>query len=329
MTVTAIKNDVQTGFTTQGRGKTYNSIAEVVGNTPLVRLNRIAEDAGAVAEIYAKLEFFNPLSSIKDRLALSMIEAGEADGKIKAGTTLIEPTSGNTGIALAFLCAAKGYDLILTMPESMSVERRKMLQILGARLELTPAAKGMRGAIERAEELAAEIENSVIPQQFQNPANPLIHRNTTANEIWNDTNGEVDFFVTGVGTGGTLTGTAQGLKERNADIQIVAVEPEDSAILSGGRPGPHKIQGIGAGFVPDVLQKDLIDEIITVGNETSFETARTVAATDGIPVGISSGATIAAALEIAVRPENAGKKIVVIIASSAERYLSTPLFSDV
>jgi cysteine synthase A len=215
------------------------------------------------------------------------------------------------------------------MPESMSVERRKMLQILGARLELTPAAKGMRGAIERAEELAAEIENSVIPQQFQNPANPLIHRNTTANEIWNDTNGEVDFFVTGVGTGGTLTGTAQGLKERNADIQIVAVEPEDSAILSGGRPGPHKIQGIGAGFVPDVLQKDLIDEIITVGNETSFETARTVAATDGIPVGISSGATIAAALEIAVRPENAGKKIVVIIASSAERYLSTPLFSDV
>ncbi len=328
MSVAAIKNENHNAFSTQGRGQVYNNIAETIGNTPLVRLNRIAEEAGAVAEIYAKLEFFNPLSSVKDRLALSMIEAGEATGAINQDTTLIEATSGNTGIALAFICAAKGYKLILTMPESMSIERRNMLKLLGAQLELTPAAKGMRGAIERAEELASKIDNSVIPQQFQNPANPLVHRNTTAIEIWNDTNGEVDIFITGVGTGGTLTGTAEVLKEKKPSVKIIAVEPEDSPVLSGGQPGPHKIQGIGAGFVPDILKTDLIDEVVTVGNETSFETARKVAQSDGIPVGISSGATIAAALEVAARPENKGKKIVVIVASTAERYMSTALFND-
>ena len=328
MTATALKNELEGTFFTKGRGKVYNNIIETIGDTPLVKINRLAEEAGAQAEIYAKLEFFNPLSSVKDRLAVSMIEIAEREGKIKENTVLVEPTSGNTGIALAFICAAKGYKLILTMPESMSLERRNMLKLLGAQLELTPAAKGMRGAIEKAEEILSNNPNALILQQFKNPANPLIHRNTTAEEIWNDTNGKVDIFVTGVGTGGTLTGTAQALKERKPDIKIIAVEPEDSPVLSGGQPGPHKIQGIGAGFIPDVLDTKLIDEVVTVGNETSFETARKVARLDGIPVGISSGATIAAALEVAARPENKGKVIVVIVASGAERYLSTALFSE-
>ncbi len=329
MNAPAVKQDQPEGhFFTEGRGRLYDSIIETVGNTPMVKLNRIAEEHGAKAEVYAKLEFFNPLSSVKDRLALSMIEVMEAEGKIKPDTILVEPTSGNTGIALAFIAAAKGYRLILTMPESMSIERRKMLKLLGAELELTPAAKGMRGAIEKAEEIVAEHDNAVMPQQFKNPANPLIHRNTTAQEIWNDCEGKLDYFVTGVGTGGTLTGTAEALKEKDANIKIVAVEPEDSPVLSGGQPGPHKIQGIGAGFIPDVLKKDLIDEVITIGNETSFETARQVAQLDGIPVGISSGATIKAALELAARDGMEGKRIAVIVASTAERYLSTPLFNE-
>lgn len=328
MTATALKKEPEGSFFTKGRGKAYNNIIETIGDTPIVKLNRIASEAGAVAEIYAKLEFFNPLSSVKDRLAISMIEVAEKEGKINKDTVLVEPTSGNTGIALAFICAAKGYKLILTMPESMSLERRNMLKILGAELELTEAAKGMKGAIAKAEEIVAGDKNALMLQQFKNPANPLIHRNTTAEEVWNDTDGKVDIFITGVGTGGTLTGAAQVLKQRKPSIKIIAVEPEDSPVLSGGQPGPHKIQGIGAGFVPDVLDTDLIDEVVTVGNETSFETARKVARMEGIPVGISSGATIAAALEIAARLENKGKKIVVIVASSAERYLSTALFSD-
>jgi cysteine synthase A len=291
-----------------------------------VRLNRVTKDAGAKAEVYAKLEFFNPLSSVKDRLALGMINQAEKEGRIKPDSILVEPTSGNTGIALAFICAARGYKLILTMPESMSLERRNMLKILGAQLELTEAAKGMKGAIAKAQELVASNPKAVLLQQFENPANPEIHRNTTANEIWNDTNGAVDIFITGVGTGGTLTGTAEVLKAKKPSIKIIAVEPEDSPVLSGGQPGPHKIQGIGAGFVPAVLDTKLIDEVITVGNETSFKTARAVNQKEGIPVGISSGATIAAALEVAARPENAGKKIVVICASCSERYISTALF---
>lgn len=311
-----------------GRGRIYNNIVETIGNTPLIRLQRLAKEAGVVADILVKAEFYNPLSSVKDRIALSMIEAAEESGKLTKDTVLVEPTSGNTGIALAFICAAKGYRLILTMPESMSLERRKILKHLGAELELTPAAKGMRGAIERAEEIRAENKNAMILQQFKNPANPEIHRRTTAEEIWNDTDGKVDVFVTGIGTGGTITGVAQVLKQRKPGVRIVAVEPEDSPVLSGGKPGPHKIQGIGAGFIPDVLQKDLIDEIIAIGNETAFATARKVARLEGIPVGISSGATIAAALEIGARPEMKGKLIVVIAASSAERYLSTDLFSE-
>jgi cysteine synthase A len=313
-------------FTTQGRGKVYENIIDTVGDTPLVRLNRVTKDAGAKAEVYAKLEFFNPLSSVKDRLALGMINQAEKEGRIKPDSILVEPTSGNTGIALAFICAARGYKLILTMPESMSLERRNMLKILGAQLELTEAAKGMKGAIAKAQELVASNPKAVLLQQFENPANPEIHRNTTANEIWNDTNGAVDIFITGVGTGGTLTGTAEVLKAKKPSIKIIAVEPEDSPVLSGGQPGPHKIQGIGAGFVPAVLDTKLIDEVITVGNETSFKTARAVNQKEGIPVGISSGATIAAALEVAARPENAGKKIVVICASCSERYISTALF---
>jgi len=327
MSVTALKFE-PAKLDTPGRGRIYDNIVATVGNTPLVRLGRLAEEAGCVADIAVKCEFFNPLSSVKDRIALSMVEAAEASGKLNANSVLVEPTSGNTGIALAFVCAAKGYKLILTMPESMSIERRKMLKILGAELELTPAAKGMRGAIERAEEIVANNPNALILQQFKNPANPEIHRKTTALEIWNDTDGKVDVFVTGVGTGGTITGTAQVLKQKKPSVKIIAVEPEDSAILSGGKPGPHKIQGIGAGFVPDVLDRTLIDEVITVGNETSFATARKVAKLEGIPVGISSGATIAAALEVGKRPEMKGKLIVVIAASSAERYLSTDLFAE-
>lgn len=310
------------------RARIYDSILETVGHTPLVRLNRIAEAAGAKAEILAKLEFFNPLSSIKDRIALSMVESAEREGKLKPGSVLVEPTSGNTGIALAFVCAAKGYKLILTMPESMSLERRKMLKFLGATLELTPAPKGMRGAIEKAEEIVASDPNAIMLQQFKNPANPWIHNRTTAEEIWADTAGAVDVFIAGVGTGGTITGAAQVLKEKKKDVKIIAIEPEDSPVLSGGNPGPHKIQGIGAGFIPDNLQRDLIDEVITISNATAFDVARDLAKLEGIPAGISSGATVAAALEVAKRDDMAGKTIVVIIASSAERYLSTDLFAE-
>ena len=309
-----------------GRGRIYGSITETIGDTPIVRLDRLAKAKGVHANLLAKLEFFNPIASVKDRIGVNMIDALEADGLIKEGTTLIEPTSGNTGIALAFVAAARGYRLILVMPESMSVERRKMLALLGAELELTPAPLGMKGAIAKAEELKASIPNSIIPQQFKNPANPDIHRRTTAEEIWNDLNGQVDIFVSGVGTGGTITGVGQVLKARRPGVHIVAVEPEDSPVLSGGAPGPHKIQGIGAGFVPDILDRSVIDEVLQVGNQTAFDTARLLARIEGIPTGISSGAAVAAALEIAARPESKGKNIVIIIASFAERYLSTALF---
>lgn len=312
----------------QGIGKIFDNIVDTVGNTPLVRINKLAKAAGCVADVAAKLEFFNPLSSVKDRLALAMIEAAELEGKIRPDSLIVEPTSGNTGIALAFICASRGYRLVLTMPESMSVERRKMLKILGAELELTPAAKGMRGAIERAEEIIASNPKALMLQQFKNPANPAIHVTTTGEEIWNDTKGKVDAVVVGVGTGGTITGAGRILKQHNPNIKMIAVEPEDSPVLSGGKPGPHKIQGIGAGFIPDILDTSLIDEVITVGNETAFKTAREIAKVEGIPVGISSGATIAAALELGARPDMRGKLIVVIVASSAERYLSTDLFAD-
>ena len=308
------------------RGHVYDSIIDTVGATPLVRMSRIAKAHGVAADILGKCEFFNPLASVKDRIGLAMIEAAERAGRLKKSTVLIEPTSGNTGIALAFVCAAKGYRLILTMPESMSVERRKMLKLLGAELELTPAALGMKGAIAKAEELQRSLPDALILQQFENPANPEIHRKTTAEEIWKDTDGKVDAVISGVGTGGTLTGVGSVLKPRKPGLKMIAVEPEDSAILSGGPPGPHKIQGIGAGFVPDILDKSLIDEVIRIGNETAFKTARDVARLDGIPVGISSGAAIAAGLEIGGRPEMAGKTIVVILPSFAERYLSTALF---
>ncbi|MCB1473408.1 MAG: cysteine synthase A [Rhodobiaceae bacterium] len=309
-----------------GRGRVYDSITDTIGDTPLVRLSRIAAAHGVKADILAKLEFFNPIASVKDRIGVSMIDALEAAGKIGPKTVLVEPTSGNTGIALAFAAAARGYRLILVMPESMSMERRKMLALLGAELELTPAEKGMKGAVARAEELVASLPDAVLPQQFQNPANPAIHRATTAQEILNDTGGKVDVFVSGVGTGGTITGVGQVLKQNVKGVRIVAVEPEDSPVLSGGQPGPHKIQGIGAGFVPDVLDRDVIDEVVTVGNQTAFETARELARTEGIPVGISSGAALAAAIEVGSRPEMAGKTIVVVIPSFAERYLSTALF---
>ncbi len=332
MTATSAKttksNDIHVTFKTKGRGKAYNDIIETIGDTPIVRLNRIAKEAGCKGTVYAKLEFFNPLASVKDRLAIGMIEAAEASGQLKKDTVLVEPTSGNTGIALAFIAAARGYKLILTMPESMSVERRKMLKLLGADLELTPAAKGMRGAIEKAEEILKNNPKALMLQQFKNMANPVIHRNTTAEEVWSDTNGKVDVFIAGVGTGGTVTGVGQVLKQRKSSVKIIAVEPEDSPVLSGGQPGPHKIQGIGAGFIPDVLDREVIDEVITVGNETAFATARKLAQMEGIPGGISSGATVAAALEVAARPDMAGKTIVVILASFAERYLSTDLFNE-
>ncbi|MFZ1961227.1 MAG: cysteine synthase A [Methylovirgula sp.] len=312
---------------TPGRGRIYDSIIDTIGDTPLVRLKKIAVEKGVKANLLAKLEFFNPIGSVKDRIGVSMIAAMEAAGKIAPGrSVLIEPTSGNTGIALAFVAAARGYRLILVMPESMSIERRKMLALLGAELVLTPAPLGMKGAIAKAQELASTIPGAAIPQQFDNPANPEIHRRTTAEEIWNDTNGEIDVFVSAVGTGGTITGVAQALKPRRPSLRIVAVEPEDSAVLSGGQPGPHKIQGIGAGFIPSILDRSLIDEVVTVGNQTAFDTARLVARLEGIPVGISSGAAVAAAVEVGLRPEFAGKNIVLVIPSFAERYLSTALF---
>ncbi|MBW9052037.1 cysteine synthase A [Rhizobium mesosinicum] len=310
-----------------GRGRIYSSITDTIGDTPLVRLDKLAKEKGVVANLLAKLEFFNPIASVKDRIGVAMIESLETQGKISPGkTVLIEPTSGNTGIALAFAAAAKGYRLILTMPETMSVERRKMLALLGAELVLTEGPKGMKGAIAKAEELAASLPDAVIPQQFENPANPEIHRKTTAEEIWNDTDGNVDIFVAGIGTGGTITGVGQVLKSRKPDIRIVAVEPADSPVLSGGTPGPHKIQGIGAGFAPKILDTSIYDEVVTVSNDDAFQQARLVARLEGVPVGISSGAALTAAIEVGRRPENAGKNIVVIIPSFAERYLSTALF---
>ncbi len=301
----------------------FNTINSTVGSTPLVRLNTITD--GIDAEIFAKLEFFNPLGSVKDRIGVSMIEAAEAHGLIRPDTTIVEPTSGNTGIALAFVCAAKNYHLTLTMPDTMSIERRKLLKHLGATLVLTPGTEGMKGAIAKAHEILKSTSNAYMPDQFSNPANPEIHRKTTAEEIWRDTDGNVDIFVSGVGTGGTITGVSEVIKARKPSFMAVAVEPADSPILSGGHPGPHKIQGIGAGFVPDVLNRKIIDDIVTVTNEQSFETARRLAASEGILCGISSGAAVWAAMEMARRAENKGKQIVVILPSTGERYLSTDL----
>jgi cysteine synthase len=313
---------------TPGRGRIYGSIEETVGNTPLVELKKLAAAHGAKGRILAKLEFFNPLASVKDRIGVAMIDALEAAGKLGEGAVMVEPTSGNTGIGLAFVAASRGHRLILTMPESMSIERRKLLKHLGAELVLTEAAKGMKGAIARAQEIVDATPGAVMPSQFANPANPEIHRKTTALEIWNDTAGEADVLVSGVGTGGTLTGCASVLKEKKPGFHVVAVEPTDSPILSGGAPGPHKIQGIGAGFVPDILDTDLIDEVVTVSNDDAFAMAREAAKLEGVPGGISSGAALKAALEVAKRDDMAGKTIVVILASFAERYLSTALFED-
>lgn len=306
--------------------KTFKNINSTVGSTPLVRLNAIADGLGA--EILAKLEFFNPLGSVKDRIGVSMIEAAEANGLINPETVIVEPTSGNTGIALAFVCAAKKYSLTLTMPETMSIERRKLLKHLGANLVLTPGPDGMKGAIAKAEEILKTTSNAYMPDQFSNPANPEIHRKTTAEEVWSETDGSVDIFVSGVGTGGTITGVAEVIKSRKPSFKAVAVEPVDSPVLSGGQPGPHKIQGIGAGFVPDVLNTEIIDEIVTVTNEQAFETARKLAALEGLLSGISSGAAVWAAMELARRDENRGKQIVVVLPSTGERYLSTDLFVD-
>jgi cysteine synthase A len=309
--------------------KIYNDITETIGNTPLVRLNRTAKKHGALADVLLKLEFFNPLSSVKDRIGVALIDAGFKAGKINPDTVIIEPTSGNTGIALAFVAAARGLKLILTMPETMSIERRKLLKILGAKLILTEGAKGMKGAIAKAEELNRQIPNSFIPQQFTNPANPEIHRKTTAEEIWRDTDGKVDFVVAGVGTGGTITGVAEVIKQRKPSFKAVAVEPSKSPVISGGAAGPHKLQGIGPGFVPGNLNTKIVDEVIKVNEDDSGPISKEVNQLDGIPVGISSGAAIWAALQIAKRPENKGKTIVVIVPSSAERYLSTWLFADI
>ena len=309
--------------------KIYNDITETIGNTPLVRLNRTAKKHGAVAEVLLKLEFFNPLSSVKDRIGIALIDAGLKAGTINQDTVIIEPTSGNTGIALAFVAAAKGLKLILTMPETMSLERRKLLKILGAKLVLTEGANGMKGAIAKAEELNKQIPNSFIPQQFSNPANPEIHRQTTAEEIWRDTDGKVDFLVAGVGTGGTITGVAEVIKKRKPSFKAIAVEPAKSPVISGGAPGPHKLQGIGAGFIPGNLNVKIVDETIQVNEDDSGPISKEVNRLDGIPVGISSGAAIWAALQVAKRPENKGKTIVAIVPSSAERYLSAWLFADV
>ncbi|HWR56792.1 MAG TPA: cysteine synthase A [Negativicutes bacterium] len=309
-------------------GKIAKNLTDLIGNTPLLELANYQRVKGYKAAIIGKLEYFNPLGSVKDRIGYAMIKDAEDRGIINTDTVIIEPTSGNTGIALAFVAAAKGYRLILTMPETMSIERRRLLRILGAELVLTPGAEGMKGAIKKAVELAGDIPNSFVPQQFDNPANPAVHRRTTAEEIWRDTDGNVDIFVAGVGTGGTLTGTGEVLKQYNPGVKIVAVEPKDSPVLSGGNPGPHKIQGIGAGFVPGVLNTDIIDEIIPVANEDAFAASRELARTEGLLLGISCGAAVHAAVQLALRPENAGKRIVVILPDTGERYLSTPLFED-
>ena len=301
-------------------------LTDLVGNTPLLEFSNFNASKGLKAQVIGKLEYFNPAGSVKDRIALAMIEDAEAKGLLKPGATIIEPTSGNTGVGLAFVSASKGYKLILTMPDTMSVERRKIVTALGAEVVLTQGRLGMRGAIEKAAQLKEEYGNAFIPQQFENAANPAIHKATTAQEIWNDTDGQVDIFVSAVGTGGTVTGTGLGLKEKNPDVKVVAVEPASSPVLSGGKPGPHKIQGIGAGFVPDVLRMDILDEIIPVENDAAFETSRDVARTDGVLVGISSGAALFAATELAKRPENEGKTIVVLLPDTGERYLSTSLF---
>jgi len=315
-----------TGLQPEFRGRIYESIVDTIGATPLVRIRRLAEEEGCHAALVAKLEFFNPLASVKDRIGLAMITAAEATGKVGPGSVIVEPTSGNTGIALAFVAAARGYRCILVMPDSMSHERRKMLLLLGAELVLTSAAEGINGSIARAEQIVADTPNAFMPQQFENPANPEIHRQTTAEEIWNDTGGKVDVVVAGVGTGGTLTGVGEVLKARKPDVKMIAVEPEDSSVLSGGPPGPHKIQGIGAGFVPDILDTGLIDEILPIANETAMAMARRAAQVEGLPCGISSGAALAAAFEVGARSEMAGKLIVAVLPSFAERYLSTALF---
>ncbi|MGE0046847.1 MAG: cysteine synthase A [Hyphomonadaceae bacterium] len=309
-----------------GRGRIYEDITQTIGDTPLVRLKKLAKAHGVSGEILGKLEFFNPIASVKDRIGVAMIEELERQGRLSGDSVLVEPTSGNTGIALAFVAAQKGYRLILVMPETMSLERRKMLALFGAELVLTPGAEGMRGAVSRANEIVAQNPKAVMPQQFANPANPEIHRKTTAEEIWNDTNGALDYFIAGVGTGGTITGVGQVLKQRLPELKVIAVEPEASPVLSGGAPGPHKIQGIGGGFIPDILDTAIYDEVVTVSNDESFATAREAARLEGLPGGISSGAALAAALKVAKRPEAHGKRLVVIIPSFAERYLSTALF---
>ncbi|MHC1758054.1 MAG: cysteine synthase A [Negativicutes bacterium] len=308
--------------------KIAQKLTDLIGNTPLLALNRYSREAGLPSAVVAKLEYFNPLGSVKDRIALAMIEAAEAEGKIKPDTLIIEPTSGNTGVGLAFVAASKGYKLVLTMPETMSIERRNLLKALGAELVLTSGAEGMKGAIKKAEELAQENPNSFIPQQFKNPANPEIHRKTTAEEIWRDTEGKVDIFIAGVGTGGTVTGVGEVLKKYKPSVKVIAVEPAASPVLSGGQPGPHKIQGIGAGFVPDVFNSAVVDEILPVGNEEAFATSRALSKAEGLLVGISSGAAAWAATQVAKRPENAGKVIVVLLPDTGERYLSTPLFTE-